>query len=113
MNSRWDVEARAKWRERSALIPYLQFPQHWEVAVIPPYAGADARFLVRCGNAKVSVYLDFDGNLGAMDEPYWEIYPLDGDACRYLLNETNALLEGIAMSIQEQATPPPPAEGSR
>jgi hypothetical protein len=103
---RANVERAAQWRERAKLVPFLQFDPSWEIAVIPPFAEADARFLVRKGEAKVSVYLDFDANLGAMDEPYWEIHPLDGDVGRFLLNETAELIAGIAQSIREQEQEP-------
>lgn len=90
------------WRAKASDVPYLRFPADWEIKVTPPFAGADARFTVRCGEATVSVYLDFDGNLGCMERPYWEIYPLDGDCARYYLYETDELLQGIALSIRQQ-----------
>jgi hypothetical protein len=45
-----------------------------------------------------------------MDEPYWEIHPLGGDVGRFLLNETDELLAGIAESIREQTRPTPEAK---
>ncbi len=96
------LEQTMAWRQRAQLVPFMKFPADWEIRMTPPFAGADARFQVRKGKASVSVYLDFDGNLGAMDEPYWEIHPLGDDCARYLLNETDDLLAGIAESIREQ-----------
>jgi len=90
------------WLKRAGEVPYLKFPPSWTIAVIPPFTGADARFFVRKGRAHVSVYLDFDGRLGAMDEPYWEVYPVNGDCHRSLLNETDDLLAAIAKSIRQQ-----------
>lgn len=90
------------WREKAREVPYLKFPADWEVRVTPPFGRADARFSVKCGEATVSVYLDFDGNLGYMDRSYWEIHPIDGDCARYYLHETDELLAGIARSIHQQ-----------
>jgi len=95
-------EQTTKWRGRAQEVPYLKFPESWEVRITPPFGRADARFSVKSGKATVSVYLDFDGNLGYMDQPYWEIHPLDGDCARYYLNETDDLLAGIAQSIEQQ-----------
>jgi hypothetical protein len=108
---RANVERNEKWRERVKDIPFLRFDPSWEIAVIPPFAGAVSRFLVRKGKAEVSVYLDFDCKLGYMDGPYWEIHPLDGDCGRFMLNETDELLAGIAQSIAEQSTPTPEGGG--
>lgn len=103
-----DDEYARNWRQRSGDVPFLKFPPSWEVAIVPPFCGADARFFVRKGKAKVSVYLDFDGRLGCMDTPYWEIYPINGGLARYLLHETAELLAGIARSIRQQNRKPQP-----
>lgn len=96
------IEQVHSWREIASEVPYLKFPASWEVRITPPFGSVDARFRVRKGKAQVSVYLDWYGNAGAVDKPYWEIYPLDGDCGRYYLNETAELLAGIAKSIRQQ-----------
>lgn len=98
------LERDEKWRDCIDAMPYLRFPESWEVAVIPPFAGAMARFWVRRGKAHVSVYADFHNVLGCVGEPYWEIHPsADLEDCdRFLLNETDDLIAGIEASLAAQ-----------
>lgn len=91
------------WRERVRDVPFVKFDPEWEVAVIPPFGGVDARFLVKFGKAGVSVYLDFYNNAGYMPGPYWEVYPHDGDCFRAMLTEPDELLRGIRESIEQQS----------
>jgi hypothetical protein len=93
---RYEVEHHQKWREWLGKIPYLQFPADWLVQMSPPFANALVRFRVKRGeSADVSVYLDAWDALGFCGEPYWEIYPYDGNCKRFLMNETAELLAGI------------------
>ena len=92
----------SKWHEE---IPYIAFPKHLEVKVIPPFTGAIVRFLVRdkeYQETRVSVYLDCYGILGAVHEPYWEIYPYEQDVFRCMMNETEELIKAIEDSINRQ-----------
>lgn len=89
----WDTYFEA--REWGPKIPYLKFPSDCEVKVIPPFGGANVRFLVKKNEKVISVYLDCYANLGAMDVPYWEIYPYQGDTYRCFLNEADDLMEKI------------------
>lgn len=60
-------------------IPELRFPAGWVVQLVPPFAGAVARFMAtNTHGVKVSVYYDAHGALGAMSAPYWEVYPIGG-----------------------------------
>lgn len=101
---RHEVEREENWKERVEEMPYLRFHESWEVAVIPPWHGAMARFFVRRGEAHVSVYADFDSALGYVGEPYWEIFPsVDLEDCdRFLLNETEQLVYAIERSLRAQ-----------
>ena len=102
--ARFSVERVEQWRKIAGEMPYLHFPRSWEVAVIPPFAGAVARFWVRKGAAHVSVYADYYERLGCWSEPHWEIYPdADGDNARFsIATETPQMLAAIAKSLARQ-----------
>ena len=94
-----EVMQHDKWRDE---IPYINFPPEWSIQISPPFSGAVVRFRVKCGNADVSVYLDCYDRLGFVGEPYWEIYPHQGDCFRCLMSETNKLLQAIRESIEQE-----------
>jgi hypothetical protein len=86
-----------KWKKE---IPFLKFQPDWEVKMIPPLGGAIVRFLIRRGKNHVSVYLDCYDRLGAMDKPYWEVYPhKDADTFRCGIKNTKSLLEAIERGL--------------
>lgn len=96
----YKVAMLEKWREWGTKIPRLKFDADWEVAIIPPFGGALARFVVYKNGKYVSVYFDAYSRLGSMydenDEPipYWECYPTsDGEAERFLLGEEEQLMK--------------------
>ena len=92
---RYRLEEEEKWREIIKQIPYLPFKSEWEVAPIPPFSGAVARFLVRHKEYKetnVSVYLDWYEKLGFMEGPYWEVYPCDDDCNRHTVDDVKGLM---------------------
>lgn len=72
------VESNEGWRNWCKEAPWLQFPPELEVKLLPPFGGAMARFMARFPDSEnhVSVYWDCHDTLGAMDEPYWELYPV-------------------------------------
>lgn len=86
----------SKWIKE---IPYIQFPSDWSVQITPPFAQAVVRFRVKSKGADISVYLDCYDHLGCVGQPYWEIYPHDGDVYRCLLNETEDLINQIQYAI--------------
>jgi len=91
---RFRIEDEEKWREIIEDIPALNFKKEWNVRIIPPFSGAMARFWIDYNNKWVSVYLDWYGRLGVMDQPYYEVY--DGEnTIRYLLNETDKMMDDI------------------
>ncbi len=92
----------ASFREIGKDMPFLRFKDGWEVAVIWPFGGAAVRFIVKKGDARVSVYADFDESLGYYGEPYWEVYPHDGDTWRGPLADGAGLIEAISVSIGQQ-----------
>lgn len=102
------IESKEEWRSKWVKeIPYLHFDADWEVKIIPPFAGALARFIVKKGDKTVSVYFDGYSQLGWMyDEndnpiPYFEIYPYHDDVKRYYIDETEEMLNDIRAILQE------------
>ena len=90
-----------KWQEQ---IPYLHFKKDWVVKIVPPFGGAVCRFRVKNRidqKESVSIYLDCYNNLGIMDEPYWEVYPIDDDARRFYMYETDELMECIEQALKQ------------
>lgn len=100
---RYKIESTEKWSSWIEKIPFLKFPSDWEIKIIPPFAGAMARFQARLGKASVSVYLDVYENLGFFGgEPYWEIYPYNEDIYRVHMDDTDELIKRISESFIEQ-----------
>lgn len=100
-----------KWAHE---LPYLQFPSHWQIKIIPPFLGATIRFKVKTAsilsNENVSIYFDAYNNLGYFGSPYWEIYPNDeGETARFALDEAEEMLKQIELALQklENRSPPP------
>lgn len=108
---RYKVEAEEDWRGWCKKAPWLQFPPELEVKVIPPFAGAMARFMVRFPDSEnhVSVYWDTQEAIGFMGgEPYWEVYPVkiqdldDGDqydTARFKMGEEPQMMVAIIRSL--------------
>ena len=98
---RYKIESEQDWREWAGKIPYIKCLDGWEFQPIPPFAGAMARFQVRKGENKISVYLDVDDSLGCWGSPYWEICPGPclGDIWRCDMDKTFALQDAIARTF--------------
>ena len=92
---RYQIESAEKWKDVANTIPYLQFSKPYEFKVIPPFAGAMARFVVRNGDKSVSIYLDTCDRLGFFGAPYYEAYPIDGDTRRYGMEDPVELKQMI------------------
>jgi hypothetical protein len=90
------VAEKDEYRKWAAEIPFLEFPSGWKVKIVPPFAGAIARFQVEIGSEHVSIYLDCYDRLGLFGAPYWEVYPYQGDTGRCAMNDTSELLRMIA-----------------
>lgn len=99
-------EKSFKWREWVFKIPSINFPSHWNVKIIPPFAGAMIRFMVSTEKMKkkesISVYLDCYNMLGYMPEPYWEAYsPSSSDSPeRFFMKDVNKLISYINKQIK-------------
>lgn len=92
-----------EWHKWMNEIPYLQFPSDWLVKAIPPFNTGIIRYWVTKPGLKdrVSIYLDCYDTSGCVGQPYWEIYPIDGDCERFLMNETKELLDGIGRALKQ------------
>ena len=101
--ARYEVEDKEDWRKWVKEIPELKFPADWSIRIMPPFGGAIARFQVTTkADGWCSVYLDCFDNLGIMGEPYWEVYPYDGDTYRCMMNETTKLIRAIKHSLRQR-----------
>lgn len=105
------MEQIFEWRKWALEIPYIQFPSHWQVKVIPPFGSAVVRFGVKFPNKEgyLSVYLDCYSYLGyCVDNsgeplPYWEIYPADGGDCaRFPMERTDELIKAIEAALNDK-----------
>ena len=101
-DKRSEIEKQEDWRNWIANIPTLTFDPDWQIRIIPPVSGALVRFQVTKGKAWVSVYLDVFDALGFVGTPYWEVYPVNDDTARCLMNETDELLDFIRQSLEQQ-----------
>ena len=98
---RYNVENEQDWRGEIVRIPWLHFRGDWQVRIIPPFGDAVIRFqvILPSGTLK-SVFMDSRNSLGmwgnlATCEPYWEVYPYQGDVGRCDLADTIMLMEMI------------------
>lgn len=92
------AEKEFEWRKWATEIPFIKFPQDWEIQVIPPLTGAVVRFRINTPHRKdISVYLDCYEVLGLFDgKPYWEVYPTnENDIARFAMNDIEGLLKEI------------------
>lgn len=94
----WEMEKEFEWRKWSKEIPFIKFPNNWEVKVVPPFAGAIVRFVVNTEDRRgISVYLDCYDMLGFFGEPHWEVYPdKDENNQRFKMNDIKGLLNCIS-----------------
>lgn len=108
-NTRNSREYAEDWRGLQRHTPFLSLDAGWTIAVIPPFADAAARFLIKNeAGHQVSVYLDTASVLGAEDNIYWEVMPGgDGEPDRCDLEDAPRLLEiireGLACRAKDTA----------
>lgn len=97
-----ELEESMEWHHWSNEIPFIKFDSDWEVKIIPPFAGAVVRFLVKKNDKQVSIYLDCYDILGYHNSPYWEVYPVkfEGytDTARFNIND----ISGLLLCIREE-----------
>jgi hypothetical protein len=101
--SRARVEIEEKWGAIGKEMPFINWGCDFEVAVIPPFAGATARMLVRLKGYPqvVSIYCDHFSKLGCEDYPYFEI--LIGDETeRYKLSDSAKMRDDVCNYLLKQ-----------
>jgi len=90
----YKVEDAMEYRRWVEEIPFIPVPDGCQIAPIPPFAGAVARFRFRRSDGHIkSVYLDCYDRLGCCGSPYWEVYPHDGDVGRCAMEDVDALVK--------------------
>jgi len=100
--SRFYVEKEEGWEDWIRNMPFIAFPPEWSISIIPPFNGALARFLVRKGDATVSIYFDAHESLGTFGEPYWEVHPYHDDIGRCAVQDTESLMMMIEQGLKER-----------
>lgn len=80
------------------------FPKWIEVSVVFPFHGLFARvyFVDRESKGYVSTYLDVNGQAGAVDHPYFETYPIKGDAKRYDYDEQKQMYKDVLKELRRR-----------
>lgn len=103
-------EQKRQYRAWAEKLPIFDFPADWKIQIIPPFCNALIRFIVHKQDARVSIYFDSDNQLGYMNKPYWEAYPIyygdDVDTFRCYLGEEDELLKVIEKSLNDQINNP-------
>ena len=94
------VECKYEFRRWAAEIPSFRFKKKWKVRVLPPFGGAIARFTVEYKGKRVSCYLDCYDELGYFGEPYWELYPYQGDVFRCPMTHTKTLMKKVEEELE-------------
>lgn len=89
-------------------IPAIPMKDGWMMQPSPNFSGSIARFRIttkKLGiNKSVSIYFDAYDRLGCVGEPYWELYPVDGDAERYVIGEEEKLSDAIERALKQRAS---------
>lgn len=102
--ARQAVETKYEWKRWCKELPFINFPADWEVKIIPPFSGAITRFIIRHKerpNKTVSVYFDGYAELGVMNQPYFEAYPIGPDVGRYYMDEVELMLKEIEEELSK------------
>lgn len=105
IKARFLIEKEHEWMKWHKEVPYIQWPSDWLVKAVPPFGGAVIRYNIKHvdkPDSFVSVYLDCYDEIGCVGQPYWEIYPIGGECERYMMDETDQLIDGIKRSLNAQ-----------
>lgn len=100
--TRLNYESKMEHDKWLSEIPFFKVPDGCEIKVTPPFGGAVVRFLIKKGDCQLSIYLDCYDNLGAVGQPYWEIYPYENDVFRCYMNDVSELEMAIHDSLSSK-----------
>lgn len=103
----FELRANLEWDKWIVKIPFLNFPSHWNIKIIPPYLTGIVRFLVQTdkmlADEYVSIYLDCYDIAGFVGQLYWKIYPNEaGTSERFLMDETTNLMLAIELALKKK-----------
>jgi len=83
-NKRYEIELEENWTNFYDAMEYIELEQGFSFRVVPPIGGALMRFLIfhKESERDFSVYFDAHDQLGSVGQPYFEVYPVQGDTFR-------------------------------
>lgn len=86
---RYQLEQKEEWDKSYQAMPFINLRLGYSIQVNPPRNGAMLRFAIKYEEKLFSVYYDTLNALGYCGgEPYYEVYPIDGDGYRAMtINE--------------------------
>ena len=83
-------------------IPFIRFPMHWQVRILPPFIGAVVRFEVKYKDILVRAALDCYGLLEYSELPqYWSITSMHSDIQTCAMEDTEELIKLIEQTLDK------------
>jgi len=83
-------------------IPFIRFPMHWQVRILPPFIGAVVRFEVKYKDILVRVALDCYGLLEYSELPQcWSITSMYSDIQTCAMEDTEELIKLIEQTFNK------------
>ncbi len=90
-------EESMEWIDK---IPWIRWPNGWDVKAIFPFAGVMVRYLVRDPEtgSEVSIFLDCHKSL-TIHAPCWEVYAYGDNTMQCEIDDVDTLLSIIRRSL--------------
>lgn len=99
----YTAEIAYEWRKWTEETPAIPMRDGWMMRPVPPIHVGVSRFQIEDEHGGwVSVYLDAYDRAGGVGEPYWEVYPINGDCRRHMMADVKELADTIAEALSEQ-----------
>lgn len=72
----YDIDRKMNYMQWCDELPFIQWPSHYQIKVIPPFGAKIIRFKLKANDTPIelSIYLDAYNYSGYMPWPYWEIF---------------------------------------